>query len=261
MTHQRWQKRSCVAGACRRCVVGTCVLFTLSGLIGYSLLAQQLTNGSLQSALADFAKVSRRIPFKTVVHATTGHRVLNFDTNNPTHVALRKKILHAAALAGQRARKEGLVATRANEAGNHIESFVRTALREAELDARVPINAMGRAQNAGYPDIEVTGPAPCYIELKTYSSTTANTTQRSFYYSPSESPKVTRDAVHFLLAYELQRETREGRTCFVPVHWRLLTLENLEVDLKFEFNQSNRGLYSHTNAVINEAAVDEPQAQ
>ena len=36
---------------------------------------------------------------------------------------------------------------------------------------------------------------------------------------------------------------RAGKTVFVPVHWKLITLENLLVDLKFEFNQSNRGLY------------------
>ena len=29
----------------------------------------------------------------------------------------------------------------------------------------------------------------------------------------------------------------------MPVHWKLITLENLTVNLKYEFNQSNRGLY------------------
>ena len=27
------------------------------------------------------------------------------------------------------------------------------------------------------------------------------------------------------------------------MHWKLVTLQDLLVDLKFEFNQSNRGLY------------------
>ena len=103
--------------------------------------------------------------------------------------------------------------------------------------------AGGTAQEPGYPDVEIPGDPPCYLELKTYSATTANTTQRSFYYSPSDRPKVTRDALHLLLAYELEKVERDGKTVFIPAHWKLITLQDLHVDLKFEFNQSNRGLY------------------
>ena len=119
----------------------------------------------------------------------------------------------------------------------------------------MPVNSAGQSQAAGYPDVEILGEVPCYLELKTYSAATANTTQRSFYYSPSPKPKVTRDALHLLLAYELERVKRDGQTIFVPVHWKLLTLQDLEVDLKFEFNQSNRGLYGNTNSVLKEQAV------
>lgn len=178
-----------------------------------------------------------------MILAPTGHCVLNFDTNNSAHAGLRKKILKAAALAGKRAAKEGLTAERTNEAGNCLERYVRAAFREAGLEARVPVNKTGEAQAAGYPDVGITGPTPCYLDLKTYGATTANTTQRSFYYSPSAHPNVTRDALHFLLAFQLEKTVRDGKTVFVPVHWKLITLQDLLVDLKFEFNQSNRGLY------------------
>ena len=59
---------------------------------------------------------------------------------------------------------------------------------------------------------------------------------------------VTHDALHLLLAYELERTQRDGKTAFLPVHWKLITLQDLEVDLKFEFNQSNRGLYGKEGA-------------
>jgi len=124
-----------------------------------------------------------------------------------------------------------------------MESFVRKALSDAQLVARTPVTSQGRAQTTGYPDVEILGDLPCYIELKTYNASTVNTTQRSFYYSPSENPKVTRDALHLLLAYELEKSERDGKTVFTPTHWRLITLQDLQVDLKFEFNQSNRGLY------------------
>jgi hypothetical protein len=212
------------------------------------------TNDSrLESALAELTKPSKNLSFKSVILATTHHRVLNFDTNNAVHLELQHKITQAAASASQRMLKEGIAAARANEAGNHLEPFVRQALNEAGLDARVPVNTAGRAQATGYPDIEITAPTPCYLELKTYNSTTMNTTQRSFYYSPSAQPKVTRDALHLLLAYQLERQTRDGKTIFLPVNWKLLTLENMEVDLKFEFNQSNRGMYGNGKNLLQES--------
>ena len=91
--------------------------------------------------------------------------------------------------------------------------------------------------------------------MKIYSAATADTTQRTFYYSPSATSKVTRDALHLLLAFEMEAVTRDGGLVLVPGHWKLITLQNLEVDLKFEFNQSNRGLYGNRAAVLSEGEL------
>lgn len=206
-------------------------------------LAVAQTNTPRLAALAELTKPAKRIPFKEVILATTQHRILDFDTHNAAHRALFQKLSAVAQAAAAKARADGLVSTRANEAGNHMETFVRAALQTAGLTARTPVTTTGDAQTTGYPDVEILGDPPCYLELKTYNATTANTTQRSFYYSPSEHPKVTHDALHLLLAYELEKTTRDGQTAFIPVHWKLITLQDLQVDLKFEFNQSNRGLY------------------
>lgn len=239
--------------ACESATLGLLLLL----IAGHGLPARAAeTNAAVERALAELVKPSRGLPFKNVIHATTGWRVLDFDTNNPAHLALQRSLQRAATLAGKRARRSGLVTARANEAGNHLEPFVRAALPEAGLPARVPVTAAGRAQASGYPDIEITGPTPCYLELKTYSAGTADTTQRSFYYSPSATPKVTRDALHLLLAYELEKRSHDGRTVFVPVRWRLLSLEDLEVDLKFEFNQSNRRLYRDTASPLGGGTVE-----
>lgn len=235
------------------------ILLCLACLPGRRGLAAETnaadTNRHAERLLAELVQPAKRVPFKTVLLATTGHRLLDLDTNNPAHVALHAKLLNAAALAGERARETGIAATRANEAGNQVERFVRDALKDAGLEARVPRNSAGRAQVTGYPDVEITGPVPCYLELKTYNAATVNTTQRSFYYSPSATPKVTRDALHLLLAYELEKVERDGNSVFLPRHWKLITLQDLEVDLKFEFNQSNRGLYGSTNASLGEGPV------
>ncbi len=217
------------------------------------------TNSTPGTTLAELTTPTRQIPFKQVVEATTRHRVLDFDPGNPTHIELRNKILAAAKLAGHQARQEGIATARANEAGNHMEPFLKAALREVGLHAQTPTNSLGKAQTTGYPDVEIAGPLPCYVELKTYNAATANTTQRTFYYSPSEQPKVTRDALHLLLAFQLEKIERDGKTVFVPVHWKLISLQDLQVHLKFEFNQNNRGLYGKdaAKALLGEDALTE----
>lgn len=221
-------------------------------------LGAAATNSISTSALAELTKPAKQIPFREVILATTGHRLLRFETNKPAHAALHRKLAQAASTAAAKARQQGLFAPRANEAGNSMQSVVEDAMKEAGLEVRTPRTASGRAQSTGYPDLEIAGDPPCYLELKTYSATTANTTQRSFYFSPSENPKVTRDALHLLLAFQLERTERDGRTVFLPVHWKLITLQDLEVDLKFEFNQSNRGLYGKdaAPALLGEGAAD-----
>lgn len=221
-------------------------------------LTAAATNSPSAAALAELTKPTKQIPFKEVIHATTHHRILDFDPNNAAHRELFQKLSAAAASAFTNARTAGLFSARANEAGNQMEVFVKAALQEAGLAAQTPVTASGRARSTGYPDIEILGTVPCYLELKTYSATTVNTTQRSFYYSPSENPKVTHDALHLLLAYELERTERAGRTTFLPTHWKLITLQDLEVDLKFEFNQSNRGLYGKDakRAVLSESKAE-----
>lgn len=214
------------------------------------------TTSSLHAALAELNRPARSWPFREVIWATTGHRVLNLDTNRADHRKLVQLIQQAAGLAAERARARGLSAARANEAGNAIEPLVRQALNEVGLHAQVPTNAAGRAQVAGYPDLEIAGPVPCYLELKTYNAATAQSSQRTFYYSPSAAPKVTHDAVHLLLAFELEPRPGPGPTAFVPRGWTLLTLQDLVVDLKLEFNQSNRGLYGRPEAVLGRGRLE-----
>lgn len=219
------------------CTVACWLLFS----VATPVTAQ--SNTPATAALAELTKPAKRIPFKEVILATTHYRILDFDNQNAAHRALFQKLSAAATAAESKARAQGIFSARANEAGNHMEIFVKAALKEAELPARTPVTTKGDAQTTGYPDVEILSNPPCYLELKTYNATTADITQRSFYYSPSEHPKVTHDALHLLLAYELEKTTRAGKPAFIPVRWKLITLQDLQVDLKFEFNQSNRGLY------------------
>jgi hypothetical protein len=211
----------------------------------------------LEAVLAQCLQPLKNIPFKAAIRAIANCSVLDFDSANPAHQALSGKVSRAAAAAGKTAFEEGIFTARPNEAGNQIEPFVKAALKAVSLDAQTPMTKGGRAKAVGYPDIEIRGDVPCYLECKTYNIKNVETTQRAFYFSPSEQFKITCDALHLLLAFQLERGERSGKNAFIPVHWRLVTLQDLHVDLKHEFNQHNRNMYGSgaAKALIAEADI------
>lgn len=195
-------------------------------------------------------------PFAEVIRTTTGHEVVPFDRDNEAHRALLGKLTAAARRAGERARVEGIRRARANEAGLEIERHVRTALGEAGLTVETPVTRSGVARAVGYPDLAILADgAPCYLELKTHNARTVASSQRTFYYSPSADPKVTTNALHLLLAFELERSVEAGQTVFRPGGFRLVSLHAMPVRLKIEYNQSNRGMYGGGADVLTSESI------
>ena len=112
----------------------------------------------------------------------------------------------------------------------------KTTSEKLVLFENKPKAKSGRKKASGYHDIKILyNDKVIYLDCKTYSSKTKEQTFRTFYFSPSDDPKITEDAFHFLLSYELKQTGR----IFVPVSWQLYTLENLWVQVKHEFNASN----------------------
>ena len=91
-----------------------------------------------------------------------------------------------------------------------------------------------------------------YLEIKTYARENHDTTQRSFYLSPAEDPKVSDDGFHLLVGYEMadlgvngKRDDR-GRDLrtYSPTSVTLVDLFGLNGDMKFEYNSDNKRLYA-----------------
>ncbi|GAJ16742.1 unnamed protein product, partial [marine sediment metagenome] len=125
-----------------------------------------------------------------------------------------------------------------NEAGNHIELFVVDALKVAGLKADKPIAKSGKRKAAGYPDIQIDDELgnTIYLDCKTYNTRTKDQSFRTFYFSPSKDPKITKDAFHLLMSYELDTVERKGRRAFIPISWQIYTLDRLLIQIKHEFN-------------------------
>ncbi len=200
----------------------------------------------LENTVRAFLKPLKNLPFPVVIKALTGCQVLPFTKSDTVAGEFLEKLSQAAALAGENAFKDGIFTARPNEAGNQIEPFVLYALRQIGIKAFTPLTKAGKKKTAGYPDILVIYPklSPVYLDCKTYNILTKEQSFRTFYFSPSDNPKITTDGYHLLLSFELDRAERKGRMAFVPKNWQIYTLDKLAVNLKHEFNASNKVLYN-----------------
>ena len=200
----------------------------------------------LEETIGKFLEPLTAIPFTLAIKALTGFEVLNFDPSLDENKKLLERLSNAAQLGGQKAFQQGIFTARPNEAGNHIEPFVVDALRHVGLKADKPVSKSGKKKAAGYPDIQIEDERgrTVYLDCKTYSTLTKDQTFRTFYFSPSGDPKITREAFHLLMGFELDISEREGKRAFIPISWQIYTFDKLLIRVKHEFNASNRELYT-----------------
>ncbi|MBI3290938.1 restriction endonuclease [Candidatus Falkowbacteria bacterium] len=177
------------------------------------------------------------LPFTVIIKSISGFSVLPFQREQNVVDLFGKSFVEAAS----EINKNGIKANRPNEVGNYIEPFIKTALKNFGFFADVPTDSNGKKKATGYPDIEMSfNEKHFYLEVKTYNIKNINTTQRSFYFSPSENFKITKDAPHLLISYQMEKA---DNGLYYAKHWKFYSLENLKVDLKHEFNQNNKKMY------------------
>ncbi len=176
------------------------------------------------------------LSFRVIIKSISGYSVLPFK-KDPQLTNLLKKVFRYAS---ENINTKGIQAKRPNEVGNKIELFVKESLNKFNVKPEVPKNQNGKRVSAGYPDIIFEyHNHPIYLECKTYNLKNINTTQRSFYFSPSKNFKITKNAPHLMITFQIVK--KHGR--YFTTHWRLYSLENMKINLKHEFNQSNKKMY------------------
>lgn len=198
----------------------------------------------LESVVRQMLAPIKGVPFNLVIEAMTGHQVIAFNEANSQH----SRIFNVLVKAGNTCVRDindsgGIKSDRPNEVGNYVERYVKDALSaQTGTTADTPKTNSGKRKSTGYPDIEANiDGTVVYVECKTYNRENETTTQRSFYFSPSDDFKVTCAALHFLLAFEI---ISVGAKRYKVNGFKLLTLDSLSLDVKYEFNSDNRRLYS-----------------
>ncbi|MBD3359124.1 MAG: restriction endonuclease [Candidatus Buchananbacteria bacterium] len=200
----------------------------------------------IKKTIKQMLKPVKRIPFDLVIETISGKKVIPFDEKNKKDSKLLTKLDAVAKMAGVEVNKNGIKRTRPNEVGNDIEPYVKKALNDLGYKADIPITTLGGKQSSGYPDVEFIDEfgRTNYLECKTFNIENVNTSFRSFYFSPSEKFKITKDAHHFILSFEIYVEKSEDKNnVYKCKSYKILSAENLMVNVKYEFNASNSDMY------------------
>jgi len=212
----------------------------------------------LEDVLAQFLKPIRGIPFEVVIRALCEAEVLKFDLARDDNRALLKQLKEAMRAACRKVQARPIDRPRPNEVGNDMERFVISALQEVGLDTAPPRTRDGKGKSTGYPDVRIeTTDLPVFLEVKTYAAANHATTQRSFYLSPSDDPKVFEDGNHLLVGFEIVH----NGNLFKPVAFEIIDLYGLECDMKSEFNSDNKRLYQKERLLAEERIPEMDETQ
>ncbi len=221
-------------------------------------MSDQSRIAELEAVLAQFLQPIRNIPFSLIIKSMSGHAVVPIDLRLAEDAALIGGLKNVAALTAKAVRRTPIRRNRPNEVGNDIEPFVMDAAKQLAFEAARPTGRSGRGKTTGYPDIllrDQSGRAT-YLECKVFGEGSAFTTMRSFYLSPSDDFKITCDARHLLIAFQVVRAPiPESRDSFYTASaFKLVDLSGLKCDVKYEFNADNRRLYAE-GAILAEGSV------
>lgn len=206
----------------------------------------------LENVIKQMLQPLKNVPFNIVIETMTGKKVLSFDFTKSDHQKVLDLLKQSALNAGREINKTGISRTRPNEVGNDIEPYTRSALNSLGLNASLPTGQSGNKKAMGYPDILFWfNKTPYYLECKTYNIENVRTSQRSFYFSPSDEFKVIYNAPHFLLSFEIYVAGENGnKHIYKCKHYKILSIESLSLDVKYEFNSDNKRVYSGRNGAV-----------
>jgi len=171
----------------------------------------------------------RRVPFSYVIKSTAGVDVIPLGEEDE---GVLNEIYKASVEVVQESQGEDFSSLRPNEMGNRLEQMLRAKLRGV-----IPEN-----KAAGYPDMLLErGGNYYYVEVKLAEEGEMGSSLRTFYYEPTELPKVRKSARHVIVGF-LHRSRK-------VVGFKVVDASRIRVDLKVEFNASNLELYRGENVL------------
>ena len=223
------------------------LLFPAIFLSGSNIQADEATERSKRvKSLMQTSDAMEDIPFREIVQAASGHKIIRVDPASARDQALLDHITGACSellkwMNAPDSPIRGL--RRINEASHLVENELFRLLTKGDYTCSVPLSTLGKAQRSGYPDLHIihtpTGRST-YLDPKLFEATSRASTLRTFYYEPDAlTGKVQEDARRLLLG--ISHDGKDGAWTFTG--WELIDLYDFHVRLKVEFQGSNKALY------------------
>ncbi len=202
------------------------------------------------------------LPFPEVLEATTGRKIFPVDPKADHEWLAALSGALDRTIAALNDPKEGIHgAGRINEASRFIEDrLMKEVAALPGWTCGVPRTPSGGEQRSGYPDLRATLPdgRVVFLDPKLFAPGSRSSSLRTFYYEPkSLTSKVNDDGFHLLVG--VQHNDGTGADLRL-LGWELVDVSRLRVQLKAEFQASNRDIYTADNVVASSApAKDSPQ--
>lgn len=202
----------------------------------------------LATAVEAYRALPKGIPVSVAIEAMTTFKVIELDLESADDTKLLEYVSNAAIHCIQASQENPVRSPRVNEVGNLLEPLLKASLEAQNLNVSWPTTANGSAGRSGYPDLLVTeaNNRLTYIEVKAVGPGQEASTFRSFYLSPSDTPKITADARHLLVAFghEYIGNADNGSGLYRVNHYKVVDLAHVFGQIKFEYQSSNRGIYT-----------------
>lgn len=202
----------------------------------------------LKGVISKMLEPLKGLSLALVIEGISGYKVHSYNKSSNEDRDVLDTLIKVAKEVVINVNKNGIERSRPNEVGNDIEKFVISELNNHSFNSSIPLTLSGKKKSTGYPDIvfEDKFKRINYLECKTYNVNSIDTNLRSFYLSPSSDFKVTTDAHHYGLSFQMDSSiiaTDSTKKIYKIVNWKILDFSKIELDVKYEFNSNNKRIY------------------
>ena len=198
---------------------------------------------SFEEAVSFLINEVTELKWRDVIKASTGKKVLEFNHETLKAINILDKWVASNFESLQRVGET--YTGRINEFGNFLEKELEERFKHDELKFIPPRNALGASQSVGYPDYKLSYKKnTIYGDCKVVSTETKDSSQRSFYYQPTKTGKILKDAPHFLIVFIREQKKGLGNKNdnsppFRIIDYKIVDLYDFTIDFKPEFQANN----------------------
>ncbi len=237
-------------------------LLCLLGLFAVAPLARAGETKPDSAVLIDWLLQDGRelkgIPFSEVLAATTGKNILPVPPDAPWLKRLATVLDRTLSAMNEPSHPIHGVG-RINEASRFIEDqLMLECNKEDGWSCGIPRTSAGDEQRSGYPDLRLVleDQSVVFLDPKLFARGSKTSSLRTFYYEPKSTTSKVQDDAHHLLVGVQHNGGEGGKIRFEE--WDLVDVSKIKVQLKAEFQASNKDLYRSDTILLKSAPSKSP---